>query len=91
MRFHVASGHGEIVQTVKLHEWREHGHQHDQSEHDFWHLARHDVFRRVVKRTGHPFIGDCGDYSTAVIKCNNLNFIGLRMRLTGCLGSRPNT
>jgi hypothetical protein len=35
----------------------------------------------MEKVTGHPFIGDCGDYSTAGIKCNNLNFIGLGMRL----------
>jgi hypothetical protein len=35
----------------------------------------------MEKVTGHPFIGDCGDYSTAAINYNNLNFIGLGMRL----------
>jgi hypothetical protein len=30
-----------------------------------------------------PFTGDCGDYSTVAINYNNLNFIGLGMRLGG--------
>jgi hypothetical protein len=38
---------------------------------------------RLWKSTVTPLSSDCGDYSTAVIKCNNINFIGLQMRLTG--------
>lgn len=83
MGFHIAGGHRKIVQTIELHKWREHRHQHDQYEHDFWHFARHKnpPSALMEKVTGHPLIGDCGDYSTAAINYDNLNFIGLGMRL----------
>ena len=85
MHFNVTRTYGEIVQTIELHKWREHRHQHDQYEHDFWHFARHKnpPSALMEKVTGHPFIGDCGDYSTVAINYNNLNFIGLGMRLGG--------
>jgi len=41
MGFHVAGGHGKVVQAIELHKWRKHGHQHDQQEYDFWRLALH--------------------------------------------------
>ena len=42
VHFNVTRRHGKVVQTVELHEWRKYGHQHDQDEHDFWHLALHN-------------------------------------------------
>ena len=58
MGFHVAGGHGKVVQAIELHKWREHGHQHDQYEHDFWHLARHKSNSpwTFMKKYRHPFI-----------------------------------
>ena len=51
MGFHVARGHGKIVQTIELHKWREHGHQHDQNEHDFGRFALHSLLTpRKCKR-----------------------------------------
>jgi hypothetical protein len=41
VHFNVACANWKVVQAIELHKWREHGHQHDQDEHDFWHLARH--------------------------------------------------
>ena len=43
VHLNVACADGKIVQTIELHKWREYGHQHDQREHDFWHLARHSL------------------------------------------------
>lgn len=48
VRFHVARGHGKVVPAVELHKWRKYCHQHDQNEHDFWHLALHNFLAAAL-------------------------------------------
>ena len=70
MGFHVASGHGKVIQAIELHKGREYRHQHDQQEHDFGHLALHKYCRGVTESASRSDFCDCGDYSTTLINGN---------------------